>query len=49
MNKSLVDIHKLRAKAHASLNMTTQLQQAIAQLEANLSRKENQQITERSK
>jgi len=42
------EINKLRIKAEASLNKTIQLQQALAQLEATLSRKENQKVTEKS-
>ncbi len=36
MTKSSEEILGLRAKAEASLNKTAQLQQALAQLEANL-------------
>jgi len=43
------EINKLRIKAEASLNKTIQLQQALAQLEATLSRKENQRVNEKSK
>ena len=49
MNKSKTEIIKLRAKAEASLSKTTQLQQALAQLEANISREENQKVSEKSK
>ena len=49
MKKSLEEIHELRSKAEASLNKTSQLQQALAQLEATLSRKESQKVTEKSK
>ena len=49
MKKSLEKIHELRSKAELSLNKTAQLQQALAQLEATLSRKENQKVTEKSK
>ncbi len=48
MSKSSSEIQELRAKAEASLNKTAQLQQALAQLEANLSRKENQKVKEKS-
>ena len=48
MAKQSDEIQKLRAKAEASLNKTSQLQQALAQLEANLSRVENQKVTEKS-
>ena len=42
-------IQDLRAKAEASLNKTTQqLQQALAQIEAALLRKENQKLKEKS-
>ena len=43
------EIQKLRAKSEASLNKTTQLQKIYAQLEATLSMKENQKVTEKSK
>ena len=49
MKKSLEEIHEVRAKAEASLNKTAQLQQALAQLEASLSRQENQKVLEKSK
>ena len=49
MKNSTEEIHKLRSKAEVSLNKTAQLQKALAQLEANLSRQENQKITEKSK
>ena len=49
MTNSSEEIQKLRAKAEASMNKTAQLQQALAQLEATLSRKENQKVTEKSK
>ena len=41
-------IHNLRAKAQASLNKTSQLQQALAQIDATLTRKEIQKVTEKS-
>ena len=40
-------IQKLRFKAEASFNKTTQLEQVLAKIEANLSRKENQKVTEK--
>ena len=49
MRNSQEEILKLRAKAEASLRKTSQLQQALAQLEATLSREENQKVTEQSK
>tara|TARA_Y100001968_G_scaffold265465_1_gene254657 strand:+ start:290 stop:445 length:156 start_codon:yes stop_codon:yes gene_type:complete len=48
MTISSKDIKKLRSKAQASMSKTAQLQQALARLEANLSRKENQKVTEKS-
>ena len=48
MSNSSEEIQKLRAKAEASLNKTAQLQQALAKLEATLTRKENQKITEKT-
>ena len=49
MENTPEEIKKLRIKAEASLNKTIQLQQALAQLEATLSRKENQRVNEKSK
>ena len=49
MKNSTEVIQKLRAKAEASMNKTAQLQQALAQIEAAISRKENQKISEKSK
>ena len=47
MTNSLKEIQKLQAKAEASLNKTSQLQQVLAQLEATLSRKETQKVKEK--
>tara|TARA_Y100001968_G_C19385382_1_gene732565 strand:- start:1367 stop:1522 length:156 start_codon:yes stop_codon:yes gene_type:complete len=49
MKKSSVVIHSLRTKPEVSLNKTAQLQQTLAQLEASLSRKEDQKVTEKFK
>ncbi len=49
MTNSSEEIHNLHGKPEASFNNTAQRHQAIAQLEAALSRKENQKITEMSK
>ena len=48
MQNQLKEIQLLRAKAEASMDKTSQLQQALAQIEAALSRKETQIISERS-
>ena len=48
MTNSTEEILKLRVKAEASLNKTAQFQQALARLEAALSREENQKVTEKS-
>mgnify|MGYP001194003050 CR=1 FL=1 len=48
MKNSSEEIQKLRAKAEASLNKTAQLQQVLAQIEANLSRREHEKVTEKS-
>ena len=48
MKKTSEDINKLRAKAEASMNKTAQLQQALAKIEAALSRKENQKVSEKA-
>ncbi len=42
------EIEKLRLKAETSLTMTSELQQVLAQIEASLSRKENQKVTEKA-
>ena len=49
MTNSSEEIQKLLANAEVSINKTAQLQQALAQLEATLSRTENQKVTEKSK
>ena len=49
MTNSLEEIQLLRANDEASMNTTAQLQKALAQLEANLSRKENQKVSEKSR
>ncbi len=49
MKSSPEEIQKLRAKAESSLNKTARLQQVIAKIEASLSRKENQKVSEKSK
>ena len=48
MKNSTEEIQRLRSKAEASLSKTAQLQQALAQTEAALSRKEIQKVTEKS-
>tara|TARA_Y100001968_G_C19167566_1_gene623994 strand:- start:376 stop:531 length:156 start_codon:yes stop_codon:yes gene_type:complete len=48
MNDSSEKLQKLRAKAEASLNKTAKLQQALAQLEATLLRKEYQTVTDKT-
>ena len=49
MTNSSAEIQELRSKAQDSLNKTAQLQQAIAQIEATLSRQETQKVTEKLK
>ncbi len=48
MKHSLEEIQKLRTKAEASLNKTSQLKQVLAQIEAALLRQENQKVEEKS-
>mgnify|MGYP001475136696 CR=1 FL=1 len=48
MKNSVEKLQNLRMKAQASMSKTAQLQQALAQLEATLSRKEIQKVTEKS-
>ena len=47
--KFIKKIQRLEGKAEAPTIKTTQLQQALAQLEATLSRKENQKVRRRLK
>ena len=49
MKNPTKELHKHRANAEASMNKTAHRQQALAQLEATLSRKESQKVTEKSK
>jgi len=49
MKNSSDEIQKLRAKAEASIIRTAELQQALAQIDAALSRKENQKVSKMSK
>ena len=49
MKNSSITINKLRAKGEASLNKSSELQQVLAQLEADLSRKETQKVQQKSK
>ena len=48
MKNSSEEIKRLRAVVEASMNTTASLEQALAQLEATLLRKENQQVSEKS-
>ena len=48
MANSSTDIQNLLAKANKSMSDTAQLQQALARLEATLSRRESQKVTEKS-
>ena len=48
MKKHSIEIQKLLLKAETSLNKRSQLEKGSAQLEATLSRKENQKVTEKS-
>ena len=49
MKNSSEDLLKLRSKAESAMNKTSQLEQVLAQIEAMLSRKEIQKVTEKSK
>tara|TARA_Y100001968_G_scaffold260608_1_gene248235 strand:+ start:1400 stop:1552 length:153 start_codon:yes stop_codon:yes gene_type:complete len=49
MKHSTEELNKLRSKAEIAINMTAQLQQALAQIEATISRKEIQKVKEKSK
>ena len=46
--KTSEEFKRLLAKAEASLNKTAHLQQVLAQLEATLSRSENQKVSEKA-
>ena len=48
MNNSSEEIEMLRSKAEASINQSAQLKQVLAQIEATLSRKESQKVTEKA-
>ena len=48
MNQPIEKIQELLVKAEASLNKTSQINQQLAKLDATLSRKENQKVTEKS-
>ncbi len=48
MKNSLEKIQDLRDKNDLSIHKTAQLQQIIAQIEATLSREENQKVIEKS-
>ena len=48
MKTASKELYKLRFIAEKSLNKTAELQQVLAQIDAALSRKENQKVTEKS-
>ena len=48
MKNSSKEIQRLRTKAEASFNKTSQLEQVLAQIEATLSREENQIVKEKA-
>ena len=47
MKTASKELQKLRSMAENSLNKTSELQQVLAQLEANLSRAENQKVIQK--
>ena len=47
MKTASKELQKLRIMAETSLNKTAELQQVLAQIEATLSRAENQKVTEK--
>ena len=49
MKTASKELLKLRSMAEKSLNKTAELQQVLAQLEADLSRKETQKVQQKSK
>ena len=48
MNKTQVQLEKLREVAESSLNKTEELQKVLAQIEALMSRTENQKVQDKS-
>ena len=48
MKTASKELQKLRMMAETSLNKTAELQQVLAQIEANLSRAENQKVIEKT-
>ena len=48
MKYSTEEVRIFRTKAETSMNKTAPLKQALAKLEATLSRSENQKVTEKS-
>ena len=48
MRKKSEEFQKFHSNVKASMNKTPHLQQSIAQLEASLSRKENQKVKEKT-
>ena len=48
MRNRIEEIEKPRVNEEATLNRTAQLQQALAQIEAALSREENQKVFEKA-
>ena len=48
MRNSSIGTQKLRAESNSSIYKNAQLQQALAQIEAALSRRENQKVLEKS-
>ncbi len=49
MNKTQEQLEKLREVAESSLNKTEELQKVLAQIEALMSRTENQKVQDKSK
>ena len=49
MNKTKEQLEKLREVAESSLNKTDELQKVLAQIEALMSRKESQKVSQKSK
>ena len=49
MNKTQEQLEKLREVAESSLNKTEELQKVLAQIEALMSRAENQKVQDKSK
>jgi len=49
MKKFIEEIHMLRARAEVSINRTSRIEQVLAQIEASLTKKEDDKVREKAK